>query len=70
MAEAAYLFRRCRSEAPQEIAQQPEFQRIVGGTVDSLDRMWDAIDGRSQDAVVSTLREIRSFENMLWLRFG
>ncbi len=66
----AYLYRRCQAEAPAEIASTPEFTRIMEGTIRSLARMWDAIDQGNEEAVISILREVRSFDRMLWLQFG
>jgi len=69
-AVTAYLYERCQAEAPPEIAAAPEFQRIMGGTLTSLSRLWPAIDAGDAEVVISILREIRSFDRMLWLQFG
>lgn len=69
-AVTAYLYRRCQAEAPPEIAEAPEFLRIMGGTIASLDRLWPAIDAGNAEVVISILREVRSFDRMLWLQFG
>ncbi len=69
-AVTAYLYRRCQEEAPPEIAEAPEFQRIMEGTLISLDRLWPAIDAGNAEVVISILREVRSFDRMLWLQFG
>lgn len=69
-AVTAYLYERCQAEAPREIAEAPEFQRIMGGTLTSLSRLWPAIDAGDTEVVISILREIRSFDRMLWLQFG
>ena len=69
-AVTAYLYRRCAEEAPPAVAETPEFKRIMGGTLESLDRMWAVIDAGDGEAVISILREIRSFDRMLWLQFG
>ena len=69
-AVTAYLYRRCAEQAPAEVATAPEFKRIIGGTLESLDRMWAVIDAGDAETVISILREIRSFDRMLWLQFG
>ncbi len=69
-AVTAYLYRRCAEQAPSDIAAAPEFKRIMGGTLESLGRMWGVIDAADGEAVISILREIRSFDRMLWLQFG
>ena len=69
-AVTAYLYERCQAEAPSEIAEAPEFQRIMEGTLTSLSRLWPAIDAGDTEVVISILREIRSFDRMLWLQFG
>ena len=65
-AVAAYLYRRCVERAPATIAEAPEFKRIMGGTLESLGRMWAAIDAADEERVISILREIRSFDRMVW----
>lgn len=69
-AVTAYLYRRCAERAPADIAETPEFKRITGGTLESLGRMWAVIDAGDGEAVISILREVRSFDRMLWLQFG
>lgn len=69
-AVTAYLYRRCAETAPAAVAEAPEFKRIMGGTLESLDRMWAVIDAEDEEAVISILRELRSFDRMLWLQFG
>ncbi len=69
-AVTAYLYRRCVERAPAAVAEAPEFKRIMGGTLESLGRMWSVIDAGDREAVISILREIRSFDRMLWLQFG
>ncbi len=69
-AVTAYLYARCQETAPPEIAEAPEFQRIMEGSLLSLTRMWPAIDEGNTEAVINILRELRSFDRMLWLQFG
>ncbi len=69
-AVTAYLYARCQETAPPEIAGAPEFQRIMEGSLLSLTRMWPAIDDGNTEVVINILRELRSFDRMLWLQFG
>ena len=69
-AVTAYLYARCQRTAPPEIAETPEFARIMEGSLLSLDRMWPAIDAGNTEVVINILRELRSFDRMLWLQFG
>jgi len=69
-AVTAYLYARCHKTAPPEISAAEEFQRIMEGSLLSLSRMWPAIDAGNSEAVINILRELRSFDRMLWLQFG
>lgn len=69
-AVTAYLYRRLKQTAAPALAADPEFARMVEGTLDGLGLMWGAIDRRDAGTVVNILREIRSFDDLLWLRFG
>ena len=69
-AVTAYLYARCQQTAPPEIAATPEFARIMEGSLLSLNRMWPAIDDGNTETVINILRELRSFDRMLWLQFG
>ena len=65
-----YLLDRCRAEAPQDIAGTPEFERLVDGALEAIERMWRAIDTADTAFLINTLRELKSFETILYLRFG
>jgi hypothetical protein len=70
VAVTVYAYGRCRDAAPVEVADTPEFQRLVTGALASLERLEPAIAARDTTAVVNTLREVRSFDQLLWLHFG
>lgn len=70
LAVAAYTWRECDAAAPPDIASDPAFRRMIDGTLDSLDRMWAAIAAGEQRTVINILREVRSFDRLLWLRHG
>ncbi len=65
-----YLFGRCDRQAPAAIGRNPEFRRLVDGAAVGIDRLWRAIDENNQALFINTLRELRSFERILFLRFG
>jgi len=65
-----YLFRRCGQEAPAEVRENPSFQRLSEGAALAVERLWRAIEGRDERLLINTLRELRSFERMMFLRFG
>lgn len=69
-AVTAYLYGELKRTAAPEVAADPEFARLVDGTLSSLALMWGAIDRQEAPTVVNILREIRSFDDLLWLRFG
>jgi hypothetical protein len=73
LADAAvtlYHYRRLESDAPAALAANPEFQRIVTGAVASLEALWVEILAGNEEMVISYLRELRSFDRILWLQFG
>ncbi len=66
----SYLFTRCRERAPRTLVGNAEFEHLIDGSLESLSRMWATVDGRDAQAFVSYLRGLRSFERLLFLRFG
>lgn len=67
--ETALWFRQCRDEAPAALRGNDEFQRLFAGALASLDKL-AAVDIAQTDALISILRELRSFDRLIWLRFG
>ncbi len=65
-----FLYRRCREQAPDALAGEAEFGRIVGGAIASLETLPEAIDEADAERVVNLLRELRSFDRLFWLNFG
>jgi hypothetical protein len=65
-----YLFGRVRAEAPKDIAGTEDFTRMVDGAQEAIGRMWHAIDTADTDLLINTLRELRAFDNLLYLKFG
>jgi len=65
-----YLFQRCSQEAPAEVRTDASFQRLSEGAALAIERLWRAIEDRDERLLINTLRELRSFERMMFLRFG
>lgn len=65
-----FLYRQVFDNAPAPIAENPEFQRIMQGALRSLEGMWQEIQASNEDLIISYLRELRSFDRILWLEFG
>jgi hypothetical protein len=65
-----HLLQRCREEAPAALRGDPDFVRFLDSAAEGLDRLWQAIEGKDQQLLINTLRELRSFERLFFLRFG
>ena len=65
-----YLLERCGEEAPAELSGREDFRRLIDGTREGVERMWRAIESKDEQLLINTLRELRSFDRMLFLRFG
>jgi hypothetical protein len=63
-------FARVRDDAPDEIAFDDRFLRLVSDSDAAVDRLEEAVAARDRTALVNALRELRSFERLLWLNFG
>jgi len=63
-------YRRCRDEAPPAMREAGEFKRLFDGALVSLGRLKQAGVSGPDDLVISLLREMRSFDKLIWLRFG
>jgi hypothetical protein len=66
----AYLYQRCHEAAPPVYADDPEFQRLFGGVLQSLPLLFDAVDDRDDDRLINILREVYSFDRLIYLNFG
>ncbi|MCG8435193.1 MAG: hypothetical protein MJA83_14300, partial [Gammaproteobacteria bacterium] len=63
-------FDRMRDEAPDDVAFDDQFLRLVSNSDAAVDRLEQAVAAEDQTGLVNALRELRSFERMLWLNFG
>ncbi len=66
----ADLLKECRSMAPAEQAKEQEFVRLFDGTAQSIQSMFPAIDSKDPGRVINILRELRSFDRIIYFRFG
>src|SRR4051812_19405532 len=66
----AGTMRRCDGMAPRHIHDHPEFRRLIDGALASLAQVPKAIDTRNADLMHRLMIELRSFDNLLALRYG
>ncbi len=65
-----YLLRLCRETAPAELRGDPNFVRFLDSGTEAVERLWQAIETKDRELLINTLRELRSFERLFFLRFG
>lgn len=66
----AALFERCRKEAAPEIAGEPEFIRLIEGANESMGRLQTSLETKSLRLYRIGIGELRSYERIMYLRFG
>ena len=57
----------CEADDPK---RRPDFVRFLDSADEGLERLWQAIEGGDERLLINTLRELRSFERLFFLRFG
>jgi len=65
-----FLYKECGKNAPPRLRADKGFQNILADAIRSVGKIWGAIAEKSPDRVVSILRELRSFDRFLYLRYG
>jgi len=65
-----YLYKKCYAEAPKAYRTDPEFQRLFENGIDSFTRIWKPVRDKNAIGVINFLRELRSLDKMIFLRFG
>jgi len=55
---------------PEKIAGDPQFQRLIEGSFQSIAAIDRAIETQNQANLISALRALRSSEQLLWMNFG
>ena len=68
-AVTAHRYERCFKTAPEKYKASAEFQRLMYASLRSLGLIWDAVDKKQQRRVINILRELRSSDRLLYLRF-
>ena len=68
-AVAAHWYERCFRTAPQKYKMSAEFQRLMQASLGSLGLIWDAVHKKQERRVINILRELRSSDRLLYLRF-
>jgi hypothetical protein len=69
-AVAEYLYRRCYETAPVAYQSDEAFRRMFEGSLASLPLIFDALDQVNEAMLINILRELRSFDRMIWLQYG
>ncbi|MEM9440167.1 MAG: hypothetical protein AAGA73_06955 [Pseudomonadota bacterium] len=65
-----YLYRRRYESASAEDQSDDAFKRMFEGSLLSLPLIFDALDQGNKAMLINLLRELRSFDHMIWLEFG
>ena len=65
-----HWYRRCHREAGPRERANPAFGRLFPGSLESIARLQRAAKDRSALRVVNNLRELRSFDRLIWLHLG
>ena len=56
--------------APEKIAGDPQFQRLIAGTFKSVATIEHAIEAREPGFLIGALREPRASEQLLWMNLS
>ena len=67
-----YLIRlvECRELASEPLRQNKDFQSLFGGAEKSVKSIVRPVNAKDQRAVINVLRELVSFDRLIWLRWG
>ncbi|MXY40997.1 MAG: hypothetical protein F4160_16375 [Rhodospirillaceae bacterium] len=69
-AALAHWYRRCYREAGPRQRADPAFERLFPGSLESIERLIRAAKDKSALRVINNLRELRSFDRLIWLYLG
>ena len=70
LAVVDYLVRKCRDRAPEAYRDDEMFNRLFGQSLEAIGRFDDALRDGNRRLLIDTLRELRSFDRMIFLRYG
>ena len=65
-----YLFDKCDVRASEAARGDPEFRRLIDGARESMDKLWAALGTGDIRLYRIGIGELRSYERILFLRFG
>ena len=68
-AVTAHWYARCFKTAPKQYKASTEFQRLMESSLRSLGLIWDATHKKQKRRIINILRELRSTDRLLYLRF-
>jgi hypothetical protein len=66
----AYLFDKCDARAPTAVRVDPEFRRLIDGARESMSKLWLSLGTGDIRLYRVGIGELRSYERILFLRFG
>lgn len=64
------LFEKCRSEAAPTVADDPEFKRLIEGAAESMAKLMESLKSKDLLLYRIGIGELRSYERIMFLRFG
>ncbi len=66
----AYLFDKCDARASAAVKGDTEFRRLIDGARESMDKLWLSLGTGEIRLYRIAIGELRSYERILFLRFG
>ncbi len=60
----------CRSEASAELEANPDFKSVMDGAAKSAASLLKPIDAKQPNAFINVLRELKSFDVIIFVRWG
>ncbi len=60
----------CRSEAPEELEANPDFKSVMDGAAKSAASLLKPIEAMRSDTIINVLRELKSFDVIIFVRWG
>lgn len=70
LAALEHWYKRCHREAGPRQHSHPAFKRLFEGSFESIGRLLRSAKDRSAMRIISNLRELKSFDRLIWLYLG
>ncbi len=70
LAALEHWYKRCHREAGPRERANPAFERLFPGSLESIERLLRSAKERSAGRMISNLRELKSFDRLIWLYLG